>query len=99
MSCQRQKKIAAVGANQENTDGEQEVDADGEQQVAADGQKEATADGDLDVVEIFKECHTTRKKGMCHIAKEAILSLISLYTSLSSLIETVFVCKQRWLEM
>jgi hypothetical protein len=31
MSCHRQKKIAAAGANQENADGEQEVDADGEQ--------------------------------------------------------------------
>jgi hypothetical protein len=33
MSCHRQKKIAAAGANQENADGEQEVDADGEQQL------------------------------------------------------------------
>jgi hypothetical protein len=86
-------------ANQENTDGEQEIDADGEQQAAADGQQEAAADGDLDVMAIFKECHTSHKKGMFDIAKEAIVSLISLYTSPSSLIETVFVCKQRWLEM
>jgi hypothetical protein len=51
------------------------------------------------VVEIFKECHTNRKKGMFDIAKEAIVSLISLYTSPSSLIEIVLVCKLRWRKM
>jgi hypothetical protein len=50
------------------------------------------------VVQIFKECHTSCKKGMSDVAKEAIVNLISLYTSPSSLIETVFVCKWRWLE-
>jgi hypothetical protein len=51
------------------------------------------------VVEIFKECHTSRKKGMSDIAKEAIVSLISLNTFSSSLIEIVLVWKMRWLKM
>jgi hypothetical protein len=87
--------MAAARANQENATGEQEASADGEQ--------EAAADGDLDAVEIFKECHTSRKKGLTDIAKEAIVSLISLYTfpasSYVSLTETVLVRKLKWLEM
>jgi hypothetical protein len=67
------------------------------------GEQEVAADGELDVVDIFKEYHTSRKKGLTDIAKEAIVSLILLYTfsasSYISLIETILVWKLRWHEM
>jgi hypothetical protein len=72
--------MAAARANQENATGEQEADADGVQEAATNREQEAAIDGELDAVEIFKVCHTNRKKGVTDTTKEAIVSLVSLYT-------------------
>ena len=60
--------MAAACANQE--------DAIGELEDPADRDQEDAADEELDVVEVFKECHTSRKKGLSEIAKEAVVSII-----------------------
>lgn len=61
--------MAAARANQEEGAGELEEDAGGEEGAAPEEE--------LDAVEVFKECHTSRKKGLSDPAKEAIVSLIS----------------------
>ena len=60
--------MAAARANQE--------DAIGELEDPADGDKEDASDEELDVVEVFKESHTSRKKGLSETAKEAVVSTI-----------------------
>ena len=60
--------MAAARANQEDTIGELEDPADGDQEDAADEE--------IDVVEIFKECHTSHKKGLSETAKEVVVSII-----------------------
>jgi hypothetical protein len=68
--------MATSRANQENATRQPAADADGVQEDGADGEQEVAVDGELDAVEIFKVCHTIRKKGVIDTTKEAIVSLI-----------------------
>jgi hypothetical protein len=67
--------MAAARANEGNGDGEDGIARQLEEDTA--GEQRYDTEEDLDAVEIFKECHTSRKKGVSDIAKEAIVSLIS----------------------
>ena len=50
------------------------------------------ADEEIDAVEAFKVCHTSRKKGMSDVAREAVVSLAHAYFLFQDLSNLIDIC-------